>query len=192
MVLLTMDLEAIQQRFLMLVTMRFYYVFHFDRKYSSTELVVHAFNKLTQETRKALSDEFALFFKIILKLGKENFIHFIGKNSAFASQIVDLVMRRPSIGYSQESASPHSTSGVAEVINIERGATIERTFEVLEDYSIFYFKIQVVSLDITVRLFYLGDVGSEKETKKLLLTHEKAVGELKSSINAVRRGLYLF
>lgn len=62
----------------------------------------------------------------------------------------------------------------------------------LEDYSIFYFKIQVVSLDMTVRLWYLGEVGSLKEVKKLLLTHDKVEGELKSSINAVRKGLYRF
>ena len=187
-----MDLESTQQRLLMLVTMRFYYLFHYARNYTSTELVVHAFNKLTQETRKALSDEFALFFKIILKLGKEKFVQFIGKNSPFANKIVEMVMRRPSIGYPQESASPHSTAGVPECIDIERGATISRTFEVFEDYSIFFFRIQVVSLDITVRLFYLGEMESEKQAKKLLLTHEKTVGELKSSINAVKRGLYLF
>jgi hypothetical protein len=101
-------------------------------------------------------------------------------------------MRRPHIGYPQEAASPYSTAEVAEVIEIERGAKMERTFEVVEDHSIFYFRIQVVSLDITVRLYYLGSISSEKETRKLLLTHEKVEGELKSSINAVKRGLYLF
>ena len=47
MVLLTMELDALQQKLLMLVTMRYYYIFHYDRNYSSTELIVHAYNKLT-------------------------------------------------------------------------------------------------------------------------------------------------
>jgi ABC-type Fe3+-citrate transport system substrate-binding protein len=45
---------------------------------------------------------------------------------------------------------------------------------------------------MSVKLWYLGEVGSEKEMKKLLLTHEKVEGELKNSINAVRKGLYQF
>ncbi len=31
-------------------------------------------------------------------------------------------------------------------------------------------------LDITVRLFYLGDIQGEKEVKTLLFTNEKVVG----------------
>lgn len=45
---------------------------------------------------------------------------------------------------------------------------------------------------MSVKLWYLGEVGSDKEIKKLLLTHEKVEGELKNSINAVRKGLYQF
>lgn len=128
MVLLTMELVALQQKFLMLVVMRYFYVFHFDRRYSSAELLVHAFNRLSEETRKGLADEFALFFKVILKLGKHKFTTFIAQNSAFIRKIVEMVQRKPTIGYPQDSANPYSTAGVAEVIDIERGSSVSRTF----------------------------------------------------------------
>lgn len=113
MILITIELNAVQQKFLMLVTMRYFYVFHFDRKYATSELVVHAFNKLTDEVKKLLSDEFSLFFKVILKLGKQKFTDFVANNSTFARGIIELVMKKPMIGYPQESANPYNTAGVA-------------------------------------------------------------------------------
>jgi hypothetical protein len=130
-ILVSMDLNTVQQKFLMLVTMRYFYVFHFDRKLSSFELVVHAFNKLAEEVKKLLADEFTLFFKIILKLGKEKFTDFVAQNSAFARSIIEVVRKKPMVGYPQESANPLNTAGIAEVIDIDRGATATRTFEVL-------------------------------------------------------------
>nr|BAK03181.1 predicted protein [Hordeum vulgare subsp. vulgare] len=51
-----MELSAVQQKFLMLVTMRYFYVYHFDRQYAAPELVVHAFNKLSEEVKRQLGD----------------------------------------------------------------------------------------------------------------------------------------
>jgi hypothetical protein len=42
-----------------------------------------------------------------------------------------MVQRKPTIGYPQDSANPYCTAGVAEVIDIESGSTVARTFEVL-------------------------------------------------------------
>lgn len=127
-VLVTMELSAVQQKFLMLVVMRYFYVYSFDRQYAAPEMVVHAFNKLGEEVRRQLADEFSLFFKIILKLGKNKFTNFVAQNSPFIRTIVDLVLKKPMIGYPQESANPYNTAGVAEAIDIERGATAARTF----------------------------------------------------------------
>jgi hypothetical protein len=191
-ILLTMELNSVQQKFLLLIAIRYFYVFHFDRKYSSSEIFIHSFNKLTDEVRKSLSDELSLFFKIIIKLGKNKFTNFIAENSVFGKSIVELVRKKPMIGYPQESANPYNTAGVSEVIDIDRGATAFRTFEVFENFSIFYFLIEVPTYDITVRLYYLGEITSQKDVKTLLFTHEKSQGELKSSVNAMKKGLYMF
>lgn len=46
--------------------------------------------------------------------------------------------------------------------------------------------------DITVRLYYLGEIASSKTARTLLFTHEKTQGELKNSVNAMKKGLYMF
>lgn len=46
--------------------------------------------------------------------------------------------------------------------------------------------------DITVKLYYLGEIANTKTVKTLLFTHEKTVGELKNSVNAMKKGLYMF
>ena len=51
--------------------------------------------------KKSLNDEFALFFKIILKLGKEKFTKFIEDNSAYGKNIIGMVRKKPIIGYPQ-------------------------------------------------------------------------------------------
>ena len=61
-----------------------------------------------------------------------------------------------------------------------------------EQCSIFYFRVLVEQLNITVKLFYLGDFTAAKESKVELLAVEKHEGELKRSINAIKRGLYMF
>ena len=76
-VLLQMELNGPHAKFLMLVAMRYYYIFHFQRKFSAAEIVIYAYNKLTDDLRRSLSDEFALFLKVILKLGKEKFCTFL-------------------------------------------------------------------------------------------------------------------
>ena len=45
---------------------------------------------------------------------------------------------------------------------------------------------------MTLRLYYMGEVGSEKESKTLLLTQEKQSGEIKNCVNAMRKGIYMF
>ncbi len=86
------------------------------------------FNKLSEEVKISLKDEFALFFKIILKLGKEKFTNFIANNSKFMKTFIDVAQRKPIIGYSQESVSPYNLLGASDEINIERGASATRYF----------------------------------------------------------------
>lgn len=52
--------------------------------------------------------------------------------------------------------------------------------------------MDVVALDITVRLYYLGDIEAGNQTETLLIEQEKKAGEFASSIMAARRGIYVF
>jgi protein tyrosine/serine phosphatase len=51
-----MDLSQTQSKFLMLVAMRYYYTYHYQRRFSAAEIVIYAYNKLTDDLRKALVD----------------------------------------------------------------------------------------------------------------------------------------
>ena len=68
--LISLELNTAQQKFLMLVAIRYYYIYHFNRRFNASEIIIYAFNKLSDEVRNSLKDEMALFIKIILKLGK--------------------------------------------------------------------------------------------------------------------------
>ncbi len=96
------------------------------------------------------------------------------------------------IGYPQESASPYNTIGIGETIVVERGTSTSRFVEILEDFSLFYYRIVVDNLDITVKVHYLGDVGSSKEINTVLFTQEKKSGVIKNCINAIKKGIYMF
>lgn len=50
----------------------------------------------------------------------------------------------------------------------------------------------IESLDITIRLYYLGEVGNRSEVKTLLFTQEKVSGTVKNCINAMKKGVYQF
>ncbi len=85
-----MDLNSAQQRYLLLSALRYYYIYHYNRRYCASEILINVFNKLNEEVKISLKDEFALFFKIILKLGKEKFTNFIGSNSKFMKTFIDV------------------------------------------------------------------------------------------------------
>ena len=47
MILLTMEMHSSLLQRLMLLAMRYYCVYHFDKKYSAPEIVIHCYNRLT-------------------------------------------------------------------------------------------------------------------------------------------------
>lgn len=191
-ILLTLELDMEQQKLLMLVSMRYYYAYHFDKKLCANELFIFTFNKIEESVRRVLFEEFVLFFTITSKLGKHKFLDFMAKNSEYMKKIITIVRNNSMVGCTQESASPYNTIGAGEIIPIGKGESVFRTFEVLEECSLVYFKIAVQSLDITVKLYYLGEITAEVAVKKVLFTQEKRSGELKTCINAMKKGLYLF
>lgn len=72
--ILTIDLKLTQQKLLMDIVFRYFYAFHHDKKYNATDIFIQTYNKLSEPTRFALTDELVLFFRIIGKIGKGKFV----------------------------------------------------------------------------------------------------------------------
>ncbi len=53
-ILITQNLSPAQQKFFMLIAFRYFYIFHFDKRYSAPEIIIYGFNKLDGEVRKEL------------------------------------------------------------------------------------------------------------------------------------------
>ena len=92
--------------------MRYYYVFHYNRRYSAAEIIIYAYNKLTDNLRNALAEEFSLFIRIVLKLGKVKFTNFLAQNSVFMNKVIEVTKKQPLLGTKQEAASPYNTIGI--------------------------------------------------------------------------------
>lgn len=84
-----------------MIAMRYFYVYHFDKKYFAPEIIIYTFNKLDESVKRSLNDQFTLFFKIIIKLGRDKFVDYISKNSVNLKNIIEIVRKKPMIGYSQ-------------------------------------------------------------------------------------------
>lgn len=62
----------------------------------------------------------------------------------------------------------------------------------LEEFSLFYYRIVIENMDVTIKLYYLGEVGSSQEGRTLLFCQEKKGGEIKNCINTMKKGIYEF
>ena len=75
---------------------------------------------------------------------------------------------------------------------VANGKIESRTFEILEDYSLFYFIIDIPAYDVTIRLNYLGSFNNASSSSVKLLNYEKHKGALKANIMAAKKGIYQF
>jgi hypothetical protein len=107
-----------------------------------------------------LADEFILFFRIIRKIGKGKFADFLIEKSQWIREVSSKVTDKSLIGYQKDSVKPFNPLEISDVFIVDSGKKALRTFEILEDYSVFYFRVDVVALDITIRLYYLGEIDS--------------------------------
>lgn len=171
-----MLLKPSQLRLLMEISFRYFYAFHHDKKQTAPELFVHAYNKLDESTRFSLADEFILFFRIIRKLGKNKFSDFLAEKSPWVRDITSKVNDKSLVGYQKETVKPFNPLEITDVFVVDSRSKARRCFEVFDDYSLFYFKIDVVALDITIRLYYGGEIDSEKTSERLLIEQVKKSG----------------
>jgi hypothetical protein len=149
------------------VVFRYFYAFHHHKEHNATDLFLRTYNKLTEPARFALTEEFILFFRISRKIGKSKFIDFLIQKSDWLRQITQFVNEKP-IGYKKDTLTPFNPLNLFENIVVETGKREMRYFEVLEDYSLFYFRIDVLSMDITIYLWYFGELECTQPTKVLL------------------------
>lgn len=152
-----MDLKLNQMKELMELAFRYFYFYHEDNKWGANELFVQVFNKISEPVRIALSDEFILFFRIIKKLGGENFIKYLVKKSQFINNLFIKFNVNSVIGNPKDGVQPFNPLGIQHRIDIERGKIETRTFEIFHELSLFYFRIFIEDLDINIKLFYLGE-----------------------------------
>lgn len=167
--LINMQLKSAQQKALMEIVFRYFFAYHHDKKQMAPDLVIQAYNKLDESTRFALADEFILFFRIIRKIGKEKFADFLTEKSAWIREITVKVNEKSLIGYQKDSVKPFNPLEISNTFVVDSGKKTLRTFEILEDYSLFYFRVDVVALDVTIRLYFLGEIDSEKPIENLLI-----------------------
>jgi hypothetical protein len=151
-----LELKPSQQRMMMEIVFRYFYAYHHEKKFAATDVFIEAYNSLTESTRFAMADEFVLFFKVVTKIGKHKFVQFLKEKSAWLTEICAKVSDTNLVGYAKEVLMPYPNLRVGDKITVPNGKTLSRTFEVFQDYSLFYFNIDVVSLDITIKLYYLG------------------------------------
>ena len=107
--LLVMPLNEMQQKYLMLMGMRYYYAYHHRPESLAPYIIINCYNKLDEKTQRGLADELALFFRIIIKLGKKKFIAFISRSSLYLRKILTITEKNSYVGYTQEAANPYSS-----------------------------------------------------------------------------------
>ena len=110
------------------MAMRYFYVYHHLPESFSPQIVIHTYNKLHETMRDELAEEFALFFRVVMKLGKNKFISFVGRNSENLRGILEVSKKESFIGYMQEAASPYSSRDLCETIQVPRGQSEVRYF----------------------------------------------------------------
>lgn len=99
--LVKLELKPGQQKQMMEIVFRYFYAYHFDKKYGATEIFIEAYNGLGESVRFAMADEFVLFCKIIRKVGKGKFLDFLLAKSAWLRDINTRVADNNYVGYAK-------------------------------------------------------------------------------------------
>ncbi len=151
-----MNLQKAQSKQLMELAFRYCLLFHHFKRMKCEEIFVEVYHKIEPTIRFALSDQFILFFKIMDKIGKTGFIAFVFQKCQWIKQLVSKFNPYAIIGNSKSTVNPFNSLGLYHKIRVDRGSIETKTFEIFNEYSIFVFYVIVQSLDINLRLYYLG------------------------------------
>ena len=75
--LLSMELEQSQIRELVLLSFKFYYLFHHDKNLGASQVVIESFKKMSSAVRFAINDEISLFLVHLKKIGRDLFVNYL-------------------------------------------------------------------------------------------------------------------
>lgn len=106
---------------MMEVIFRYFYAYHYDKKYEATDIFIEGFNSINQSVRFALSDELILFFRTIMKIGKAKFVDFLFQKSSWLQEIYSKVSTDNYVGYAKEILIPYPNLRIFEGISVPSG-----------------------------------------------------------------------
>jgi len=101
--LLKFDLSQSQQKNLMLIGMKYFYLFNRNKLQEPFSIWTKIFEKITEAVRFALSDELILFFRVIKKLGHSKFIEFLKQKYEFIDELHKKTDSNGVIGYPKDA-----------------------------------------------------------------------------------------
>jgi hypothetical protein len=119
--LVKLELKPAQQKSMMEVIFRYFYIYHHDKKFNCTDIFIEAYNALSDSVKFAMADEFVLFFRIIRKVGKGKFCDFLLQKSQWLRDIHVKVSEGNFIGYAKETLNPFPTLRISETIPVPHG-----------------------------------------------------------------------
>jgi hypothetical protein len=102
------ELTASQQKTLMLLLFRYFYLFHAQRTSRAVEMLVEGYNLVDESVRFALAEDFALFLRTARKVGKAKMVDWLLSKSPWMAEISQKLCQRAFIGYKPENAGPIS------------------------------------------------------------------------------------
>jgi hypothetical protein len=97
-----------------------------------------------------------LFFKVISKLGETSLQKIMRGKYEWIDELLGRFGKAAVVGHPKGEVNPFNLLDIRQGVKVEAGKTAHRIIEIYNDYSLFYFKVDIEAHDISVRLFYLG------------------------------------
>ncbi len=107
--LLKFELSQSQQKNLMLVGIKYFYLFNRIKHQEPFSLWTKVFEKITDAVRFALSSDLILFFRVLKKLGHTKFIEFLREKYEFIDDLHKKMDSNGVIGYPKDSLNVYQS-----------------------------------------------------------------------------------
>lgn len=124
----TYEFDQAEQKTLMDIVFRYFYLHHAQRHHSAVEMFIICFNKISEAVRFAMTEEFILFMNVAKKIGREKLVEVLLQKSTWLKDIYEKTKTNKIIGYKLDGTAPFNRYNFGEEIKIERGKTASRYF----------------------------------------------------------------
>ena len=81
------DFDQAEQKTLMDIVFRYFYLHHAQKHHSAVELFIVCFNKISEAVRYAMTEEFILFMNVARKIGREKMVEVLLQKSTWLREI---------------------------------------------------------------------------------------------------------